>query len=47
MQASQMKVYSHRDSEIESILQKIPKVAQQLKAANLPYWIFVINLNPI
>jgi len=42
-----MKVYSHRDSEIESILQKIPKVAQQLKAANLPYWIFVMNSNPV
>ena len=47
MQANQIKVYSHRDSETESILQKIPKVAQQLKAANLPYWIFVINSNPI
>jgi len=47
MQASEMKVYSHRYSGIKSILQKIPKVAQQLKASNLPYWVFVMNSNPI
>lgn len=42
-----MKIYSHTDSEVESFLQKIPKVAQQIKAINLPYWIFVLDSNPI
>ncbi len=42
-----MKIYSDTDPRIASILQKIPRVSQQVEAMNLPYWVFVLNSNPI
>jgi ribosomal protein S18 acetylase RimI-like enzyme len=42
-----MKVYSHADPDVKPFLEKISRYAQQAKAMNLPYWVFVQNLNPI
>lgn len=42
-----MKIYSHTNSEAKPILRKIPRIAQQIEASKLPYWVFVLNSNPI
>jgi len=42
-----MKVYSHTDPDVKPILEKILRYAQQAKAMNLPYWVFVQDSNPI
>lgn len=47
IETSNMKVYSDTDPEVNMFLEKISKYAQQAKAMNLPYWIFVQNSNPI
>jgi len=47
MEKRNVKVYSHTDPEAKSILRKIPRVAEQIEASKLPYWVFVLNSNPI
>lgn len=42
-----MKAYPHTDLHVKQFLQKFPRYAQQAKAINLPYWVFVQNSNPI
>ena len=47
MKNRNVKVYSHMDPEAKLILRKIPRVAQQIEASKLPYWVFVLNSSPI
>jgi len=47
MEKRNVKVYSHTDPEAKPILRKIPRVAEQIEASKLPYWVFVLNSNPI
>jgi len=47
MEIDDMKVYSHTDPDVKPILEKILRYAQQAKAMNLPYWVFVQDSNPI
>ncbi len=42
-----MKVYPHTNPEAKPILRKTPRVAQQIEASKLPYWVFVLNFKPI
>ena len=47
MEMDNVKVYSHTDPDVKPILEKILRYAQQAKAMNLPYWVFVQDSNPI
>ena len=42
-----MKVYSHKDPSAKSFISKIPKVAEQVEALRLPYWLFVEGSDPV
>lgn len=47
MEIRNVKVYSHTNPEAKQILQKNPRIAQQIEASKLPYWVFSLNSNPI
>ena len=42
-----MEVYSSRDPNAKSILEKASKYTQQAQVMNLPYWVFVHDSHPV
>lgn len=42
-----MKIYSHDDSEIKPVLDKISKYTKQAKVLGFPYWVFMEDADPI
>ena len=47
IEADGLEVYSYKDADIKPFMSRMPKVAEQLEALKLPYWLFVESSNPI
>jgi len=47
MEVNDVKVYSHTDPDVKTILEKVSRYAQQAEAMNMPYWVFVQDSNPV